>query len=80
MTAPDGNLQRSIGRMEGKMDALLVSVGQIGAQLQDHDGRIRKLEEADASTHGSFKVIHALWMAAAGILGALFAKLTGIHV
>lgn len=62
------------------MDALLVSVGQIGTQLQDHDARIRKLEEVDASHNGSFKVIHALWMAAAGLLGAFFTKLTGIHL
>lgn len=80
MSTPDGTLQRSIGRMEGKMDALLVSVNQIGTTLVDHDLRIRKLEETRAEIAGKFKAAHAVWAFLAGGAGAALTKLTGLHV
>lgn len=75
MSLPD-NTQRSLGRMEGKMDALLVSVSQIGTTLHDHDARLRKLEEAKASGDGSSKTRSAFMAGLGAVFGSLAAPIS----
>lgn len=88
MSLPD-NTQRSLGRMEGKMDALLVSISQIGASLSTEsaerkaadlglDGRVRTLEDMRSSFTGGLKAAHLFTVAAAGAIGAGILKVTGL--
>jgi len=75
----DDTLQRAIGRMEGKMDAVLLGQQTMAATINDHDVRIRKLEESHAEGSGQKKTIFAVIGAASGAAGAALMKFLGIH-
>lgn len=91
MSLPD-NTQRSLGRMEGKMDALLVSIAQLGTGLQAEsaerkealaqlDGRIRVLEDVRAEGKGVTRTRGAFLAGAGAIVGsfsAVIAKHLGL--
>jgi len=50
----------AIGRLEGKMDAILRGQHRIETQLDAHDGRIRKLEHHRSLQIGGAAAIGAL--------------------
>ena len=79
MSAPT-NLHRDLGRIEGKLDAVL---SDMRSQLRDHEDRIKVLEENDVKHEGAVeerKRLAALakwaWGAVIAVIG-LFGGLMG---
>jgi hypothetical protein len=88
-------INRSVGRLEGRMDALerLVTDGfrRIEGMLtealkehkentEDHDGRLRKVEETQSEQRGAWKticIIGGIAGVAAGLVGSLVGVLFG---
>ena len=74
MSAPT-NLHRDLGRIEGKLDAVLGEIrGDIGRLRQGHDEldqRVTRIEKAEAERHGAMKLARLLWGALAGLIGAV---------
>ncbi len=88
MSLPD-NTQRSLGRMEGKMDSLLISIGLIGSSLATEsaerkaadlglEGRVRVLEDIREGVRGGLKMINVIWITVAGATGAAVVRFTGL--
>jgi hypothetical protein len=66
------NLHRDLGRIEGKLDAVLADMR---SQLGDHETRIRVLEDDKDQRAGAVKAARWLWgslTAAFGIVAGAF--------
>ena len=50
-------LNRDIGRMEGKIDAILDNQNEFKATFEKHDNRLKNLENHQMKTLGAFGVI-----------------------
>jgi hypothetical protein len=67
MSAPT-NLHRDLGRIEGKLDAVL---SDMRSDIRDHEARIQKLEEADGERRGAVKAARWAWGFLTAAIGAL---------
>ena len=63
MSANDEDIKYMLGRLEGKVDALIASVQKQNSDIQEHEKRIRILETSKAWVLG--------WSSAAAILVSL---------
>jgi len=63
MSANDEDIKYMLGRLEGKVDALIASVQKQNSDIQEHEKRIRILETSKAWVLG--------WSASAAILVSL---------
>ena len=72
MEALNETLLLSVGRLEGKVDALLAGMKQHQEQLEDQEKRINKLEQAKAWLIGAAA-------AAGGSASFLFDMFKGVH-
>ncbi len=45
MSGNGNDIQRSLGRIEGKLDAIHEDISEIKSQLGNHDARIRQIEK-----------------------------------
>lgn len=68
----DENLLIMLGRMDGKLDALVAGQAQQDKRLDNHGDRIKALEEGRAKTAGFFSAARLAW---AGVGAALVAVL-----
>jgi hypothetical protein len=50
-------LHRNIGRIEGKIDAILDNQNEFKATFEKHDNRLKQLENHQMRTLGAFGVI-----------------------
>jgi len=78
------DLHRAFGRMEGKIDALLLQGAKIDKTLEEHASRLQKLEADKLETQGALKVARFLWIAVSALIGAVASKLSafislGVH-
>lgn len=73
MAAPT-NLHRDLGRIEGKLDAVL---SEARAAIRDHEARIRVLEEVHTEQTGAVKAARWLWGALMALVGFLGGSLGG---
>lgn len=77
MAAPT-NLHRDLGRMEGKLDAVLSEMRsglrEAHSRLDDHEKRLRHQEDRETQQTGAIKAARWLW----GVLTAAFGLLGGI--
>lgn len=78
MSAPT-NLHRDLGRIEGKLDAVITemraSITGAHSRLDDHEKRIRAQEDREQERSGAVKAARWLWgagTAALGLLGGAF--------
>jgi uncharacterized glyoxalase superfamily metalloenzyme YdcJ len=82
MSAPT-NLHRDIGRMEGKLDAVLSEMRgglRLAHQrLDEHQKEIELLKQEDAERHGAIRLAKWLWGAILALLG-IFLGLLGSHL
>ena len=62
-------IMRSLGRLEGKTDAIISRLNGINGTLQSHDKRINETEADVASIKGKAAIIGSLFGAAAAIIG-----------
>ena len=60
MPSDSENIMLAIGRLEGKMDALIRFNARLEMQLAQHDDRIRKLESHRAHQIGAAAAVSAL--------------------
>lgn len=60
----DSSLQRSLGRIEGKQDMLMIEMKAIHVRLDEHDRRLRGVEETSAKRG-------AIFAGMAGVLAAV---------
>lgn len=65
---PSNEIFLHLGRLEGKMDALLAHVAQTTAHLDEHNVRIEQLEQHRAWFLGASAVVASLVAAAIGFL------------
>ena len=54
------DLLLALGRLEGKVDSILATMGQHGEELSKLDNRLRKLEQSKAWMLGAAAVVGAL--------------------
>ena len=83
MSAPT-NLHRDLGRIEGKLDAVL---SETRAQLRDHEARIKVLEVDNTEHKGAVAerkrlaaIAKWLWGAVIGLLGLLGGAIGSGHL
>lgn len=74
MSAPT-NLHRDLGRIEGKLDAVLSEmrrdISSAHDRLDDHEKRIRAQEDQEHERGGAIKAARWLWGAITALLGLL---------
>lgn len=68
------DIQRSIGRLEAKVDVLLERSSRLESALESRDGRIAKLEHANTAQNAVVGVIATI----AGACSAFISKFLGI--
>ena len=64
-------LQRSIGRMEGRLDGIEVTMEKIGDQIADGNMRLTNIEHMLSEKRGRQKLLITIGSVAGGIAGAL---------
>ena len=57
MTNPDRDLLVAIGRLEGKMDALIAITSAHHEMIQRHDERLRELETSRSALIGAVAIL-----------------------
>lgn len=82
MSAPT-NLHRDIGRLEGKLDAVLVemrgSLMQAHAILDNHGQRLEAIETLEDQRRGAVKAARWLWGGLTAALGLLIGLLGHLY-
>ena len=72
-----GDIQRDLGRMEGKTDAMGARLDRLEKAVADGfdriDARLAKIEAAESQRSGAFKLGHWLFVAATGLVSFLAA-------
>jgi len=75
------NIYLMLGRLEGKVDALLSSHSRIDAQLSDMDGRITDIEAMVQQKRGSRNLITVAWGVFISLLAIFSDRILGLfHV
>ena len=62
-------IMRSLGRLEGKTDAIISRLNGINGTLQSHDKRINETEADVASIKGKAAIIGSVFGAVAAVIG-----------
>lgn len=75
MNTPTPDIHRALGRVEGKLDAVLAefrgTLAVHGARLDGHDADIEGLKAIESERVGMMKAGKALWFALAALAGAV---------
>ena len=74
----DAQLYQALGRLEGKVDALLSAMARQDKRLDDFDARITKLEAAKHQGTGALRAAHFMWLGIAALAGAFADQLKGL--
>ena len=70
MTTSDQDLLLSLGRLEGKMDALIAITNAHNEMIQRHDERLRELENSRSALIGAVAILSTAISAAVAWLSA----------
>jgi hypothetical protein len=57
MSNPESDLLLSLGRLEGKMDALIAITNAHNELIQKHDDRLRELENSRSALIGAVAIL-----------------------
>lgn len=57
---PDTDIQRALGRIEGKLDGVLLTQSHQHTRLNDHSGRLDKIEKRTAMWAGGIATVSSL--------------------
>lgn len=68
MTTNDQDLLLSLGRLEGKMDALIAITNAHNDMIQRHDERLRELEQSRSALIGAVAILSTAISAAVAYL------------
>lgn len=83
MAAPT-NLHRDLGRIEGKLDAVIADMRRENRRahdrLDDHDGRIKALETLEENRRGAIKAARWLWGAGTIAVGWVSGMIGGGYI
>ena len=66
-----------LGRLEGKVDAILSKQDSIEKRIESLEDRVDGHEELVTKGKGAFSVLHSLYLVGAGILGAFADTIIG---
>lgn len=68
---PESSVLVAIGRLEGKVDALISSLKSHSGLLSEHDARLRSLEQGRAWILGAAAVVGAFSSVVVKVIGSL---------
>lgn len=83
MAAPT-NLHRDLGRIEGKLDAVIGEmrrdVRRAHTRLDDHEVRIETIEKREDERAGGLKVLRLVWAIATAFIGWVAGTVGGMYL